>query len=165
MYGTHSHDLVITLITILHHFILAHKWNLHDTCLRRSTITLQLNWSRCGIDPMHWELKRYIVLISIWRMGDMKATLRCNDHASTSVHRGTAVTSIILRTHYASTKLILGWRIVSSRLSGPATDKQEWSYWISYYMWRHSLGLHTALKIKYPTLSSLALVSRSQYSS
>ena len=36
------------------------------------------------------------------------------------------------------------WLII--RLSSPATDKQGWSFRSSYYMWRHSVGLHTVLK-------------------
>ena len=44
-----------------------------------------------GTALMHWDRRRFSVLTSIWRMGDLKTTLRC--HAR--VHRDTAATSII----------------------------------------------------------------------
>ena len=41
----------------------------------------------------HWVPGKYIVLTSIWRMDNMKATLRCHTHVSRSLHRGTPASS------------------------------------------------------------------------
>ena len=40
-----------------------------------------------------WLLERSINRTSLWRMNDMRATLRCHAYVNWSVHRGTAATS------------------------------------------------------------------------
>ena len=47
-----------------------------------------------GTVPMHWVLGISIVLTSIWRMGDMKATVM--PHVSSSVYTDTVVTNSTL---------------------------------------------------------------------
>ena len=69
---------------------------------------------------MHCELgiSNLITLAPIWRMDDIKATLRCHAHVNRSVHRGTAATSTTLGLILP----VIGWalnrRIVFSH-SGP----------------------------------------------